>query len=190
MYVNVVQYHCILNEIWVFTLILILSLYILYSTVYTVQYTVLYCMLYSTGDTKTKTRRGITRWMHHGHRAVLLDAAAVGAGGAIGAILRAGTKHRYRGSIWSTAGVNVLGSCALGAIAAASPLAPRAKLALGAGLCGGFTTFSAFAVELTALVEAGELGVATSYFLVNNVGGAGAAFLGASVTKVLSRGRC
>ena len=121
--------------------------------------------------------------------AVLLDAGAVGVGGAAGAILRAGTKRRFRGSIWSTAGVNILGSCALGAVAFAAPLTPRVKIALGAGLCGGFTTFSTFAVELTTLVEAGELGVASGYFLVNNVGSAGAAFLGASITKLVSRGR-
>ncbi len=123
-------------------------------------------------------------------RAVLLDAAAVGAGGAVGAILRAGTKHRFHGSIWSTAGVNVIGSCALGAIAAASPLAPRVQLALGAGLCGGFTTFSSCAVELSALIVGGVLSVAAGYFLVINLGSASAALLGSSVTKVVSRGRC
>lgn len=86
--------------------------------------------------------------------------------------------------------MNVIGSCALGAIAAASPLAPRVQLALGAGLCGGFTTFSSFAVELTALIEGGELSVAAGYFLVNNLGSTSAALLGSSVTKVVSRGRC
>ena len=86
--------------------------------------------------------------------------------------------------------MNVVGSFALGTVAAASPLPPRVKLALGVGLCGGFTTFSSFALELSALVEAGELGTAAGYFLANNVGSAGAAALGVGVAKLVARGRC
>ena len=121
-------------------------------------------------------------------RAVLLDAATVGIGGATGAILRAGAKRRY-GGIWSTAGVNIIGSFALGAIVAATPLTPRVKLGLGAGLCGGFTTFSTFAVELSALIEAGELSIAAGYFVANNVGCTASAFFGAGLTRFMTRGR-
>lgn len=73
---------------------------------------------------------------------------------------------------------------------AATPLTPRVKLGVGAGLCGGFTTFSTFAVELSALIEAGELDIADSYFVVNNVGSTMSALTGAVLTKFLTRGRC
>ena len=40
------------------------------------------------------------------------------------------------------------------------PFSPRTKLLLGTGLCGGFTTFSTFAVDVCALIESGRLGTA------------------------------
>jgi CrcB protein len=56
--------------------------------------------------------------------------------------------------------VNVIGSFVLGVLAAA--LLPRSgthadalRLAVGVGFCGGFTTFSAFALETHALLEDG-----------------------------------
>ena len=128
------------------------------------------------------------------NREFLLDSASVGIGAAAGAITRFGigvlvTRRGYT-SITSTAGVNVTGSFILGAIAASSPIPRRMKLGLGVGFCGGFTTFSTFAVDLVGLIEAGELITASTYFVSTNVGSCGAALAGASVAKkALSRGR-
>ena len=42
-------------------------------------------------------------------------------------------------------------------------LAPAWRLLLLTGVCGGFTTFSAFALENMALLRAGHLGLAAAY---------------------------
>ncbi|MCX6141353.1 MAG: fluoride efflux transporter CrcB [Candidatus Kapabacteria bacterium] len=63
--------------------------------------------------------------------------------------------------------VNVLGSFILGGIVGAtslpSPLSRNATLLLGTGLCGGFTTYSAFAIESVSLFEGGNVLVAGTY---------------------------
>lgn len=59
---------------------------------------------------------------------------------------------------WGTLLVNVLGSFLLGLLVGLGlrgTLTPRLKAALGTGLLGGFTTFSAFSVETLGLFEEG-----------------------------------
>lgn len=71
----------------------------------------------------------------------------VGLGGTLGALARYGVDAALAGRR-ATFSVNVLGSFALGALAAASAPA-EVLLVFGAGFCGAFTTFSSFAVETT-----------------------------------------
>lgn len=52
-----------------------------------------------------------------------------------------------------TLSINVLGSAALGALAAASGQRGALYAVLGTGFCGAFTTFSTFAWESLALAE-------------------------------------
>jgi len=106
---------------------------------------------------------------------------------------------------WHTAGINVLGSFALGGIFG-SPLidtksmnpgvkpssirstfgmTPRMKLLCGVGFCGSFTTFSTFAVDLVNMVGRREIAKACRYFMVNNVGGIAAAAAGMFLTQQL-----
>lgn len=62
---------------------------------------------------------------------------------------------------WGTLAVNLLGSAAMGALAAAleaGRLPPEAKPALAAGLLGGFTTYSAFNQHLLDELAAGRPG--------------------------------
>ena len=63
----------------------------------------------------------------------------------------------------------------LGAVAAA-PLPKAAKLCVGVGCCGAFTTFSTFATDVVAMVEAEQLAKAAQYVAVNNAGSIGAAY--------------
>lgn len=121
-------------------------------------------------------------------RSVALDACAVGVGGAAGALLRAAVSARLP-SRMSTIGVNVIGSFVLGALAASSPVPRRVKLGLGVGLCGGFTTFSTFAVELAGLLEAGEVVAAAGYLVANNVGSVAGAVSGAALVRSAVRRR-
>ena len=71
----------------------------------------------------------------------------VALGAAVGAPLRFWLATRLDGRFpVGTLAVNVLGSAALGLLSALS-VSGGALALLGTGLCGGFTTYSAFAVQ-------------------------------------------
>jgi CrcB protein len=105
-------------------------------------------------------------------------------GGLVGTGLRLGIDallpHGDDQFPWSTLLINVLGSFALGALVARLwPVAPHwLKAGLGAGLLGSFTTFSALAVSLVTLAEAGEWLLGAGYLATSLVAGLGAAALG------------
>ena len=97
--------------------------------------------------------------------------AQVALGGAIGAVARflvVSGATRFLGAHFpiGTLLVNVIGSLAMGVLAAfllgpkgTAPIAPF----LLTGLLGGFTTFSAFSLDVIRLLEAGRLGSAALY---------------------------
>ena len=67
---------------------------------------------------------------------------------------------------WGTFTVNVTGSLALGFLARyfAPPAgSPTLFLLLTVGLCGGYTTFSTFTLDLLTLIERGSYGRAAGY---------------------------
>jgi fluoride exporter len=98
---------------------------------------------------------------------------AVGCGGAVGAAARHALTALPDPVLgWLPLGTlvaNVLGTVALGMLVTApAGLLPWERLtrpALGAGLCGGLTTFSTLALELTE--NAGGLGGAAGYALLS-----------------------
>lgn len=68
-------------------------------------------------------------------------------GGGLGAVARDAAGRVVPGhAVWATLAVNVLGSLALGLVVATLHPSP-----LLLGFCGGFTTFSTFAVQTLAL---------------------------------------
>jgi CrcB protein len=87
-----------------------------------------------------------------------------------------GSGARYLVSTWAvrtwgadfprgTLIVNVTGSLLLGVIMGLAgggrdPLSPEARLFLGAGIMGGYTTYSSFNYETLALAERGNVGLA------------------------------
>jgi CrcB protein len=82
-----------------------------------------------------------------------LTAVLVALGAAVGSALRfavASRLDRPTGLPWGTLAVNVIGSALLGALSAAA-LSGHAVALLGTGFCGGFTTYSAFAVQTRRL---------------------------------------
>ena len=89
---------------------------------------------------------------------------------------------------WATLTCNVLGSLAMGVLA--GWLARHGsggetwRLLLGVGLLGGFTTFSAFSLELMLLVERGQPGLATAYAGVSVVAGLAGLWLGLVAMRV------
>ncbi len=98
----------------------------------------------------------------------------VALGGAIGAAARYGV-YRLVGPAswpWPTFLVNVLGGLLMGLLtgwllARAGPEALR--LFLGVGVLGGFTTFSAYSLDIIALLERGDLVGALGYALASLV---------------------
>jgi len=102
---------------------------------------------------------------------------AVALGGALGSVLRylvgAAFLRPGMGDLpWGTFTVNVTGALALGFLARyfAPPHASTSLfLALTVGLCGGYTTFSTFALDMYTLAERGALGRAILYALMSVV---------------------
>ena len=95
-------------------------------------------------------------------------------GAGIGGALRHGVNHTaFRligaGFPWGTLAINIVGSFAMGIVAeyAASKgnLPQQWQLFLTVGLLGGFTTFSAFSLDVALLYERGELMTASLYVL-------------------------
>ena len=78
--------------------------------------------------------------------------------------------------------INLLGCFVIGLIAALvvknSSLSPKTVLFIKTGLCGGFTTFSTFALETETLIKTGHIGIAILYVALSVVVGVGLAFAG------------
>lgn len=120
--------------------------------------------------------------------------ALVFVGGGIGALLRflvATSVQTASGSgfPFGTLMVNLLGCAAIGmlggALAARGALGPSAQLFWIPGVLGGFTTFSAFGLDVLRLLEAGEPGQAIAYVVASVAGGVGAVAITAWMGRAL-----
>ncbi len=90
---------------------------------------------------------------------------------------------------WGTLTVNVIGGLAMGVLAgmlSRSTAGEQARLLLGVGVLGGFTTFSAFSLELVTMVERGAMLTAMGYALASVVGAMLALFAGLAMTRGLA----
>lgn len=118
----------------------------------------------------------------------------VGLGGFLGSVLRyliSGWAHACLGERfpWGTLTVNAIGCFTVGCLAGSAyegqALGTNTKLFLFIGVIGGFTTFSAFAYETVALIEAGRL-QAAFLSVAGNVGlGLSAVWVGAATARTL-----
>jgi fluoride exporter len=121
----------------------------------------------------------------------------VALGGALGSLGRwavgVAAPHQAGGFPWDTLGVNVSGAFAAGMLTAFLVARPGAhRLAgpfVGVGLLGGWTTFSAFAVDVVALTSAGREPVAAAYLAATLVLGVGAVPAGMRAVQRLRTGR-
>ena len=108
----------------------------------------------------------------------------VGLGGAVGSMLRyaIGLLINSKHFPYATLAVNIIGSFIIGIIFAMSvreeALSSQWKLFLATGICGGFTTFSAFTLENMELLQSGKTGMVLIYILLSIVLGIVAAFFG------------
>lgn len=96
-----------------------------------------------------------------------MNCLAVGLGGFAGAVLRYLIGLIPTGKTFC---INVIGCIVIGAITvlvAKLSVPPRMILFLKVGACGGFTTFSTFALESSDLIRDGHMGIALCYVLLS-----------------------
>ena len=119
----------------------------------------------------------------------------VALGGAVGSVARFGVNFaapRLFGIDfpWATLIVNILGSLVMGFLAAflAEKYADQAdlRLFLLTGVLGGFTTFSAFSLDVFNLVQRGENSMALVYAVASVVLSIIAVFVGFMVSRAIA----
>ncbi|NJP34439.1 FluC/FEX family fluoride channel [Micromonospora thermarum] len=127
------------------------------------------------------------------HPAAVLGAVA--AGGALGALARAGVSAALppgpTGFPWATFAVNLSGCLLIGVLMAVLARHGGPALArpfLGVGMLGGYTTFSTYAVEAHHLVVAGAPATALAYLAATLVGALLAVWAGHAVADRLGGG--
>jgi fluoride exporter len=125
----------------------------------------------------------------------LLVLAVISAGGVLGALARYGIGSARPagpdGFPWATLLINVAGSALIGVLMAlvaeggraARGAHPLVRPFLGVGVLGGFTTFSAYALEAYALLERGRVAAAAGYAAGTLFGGLVAVWLGAVLAR-------
>ena len=120
----------------------------------------------------------------------------VALGGAAGAALRYQTGRAMTSWLgpqavmtfpWATLAVNAIGSVLMGVLAgwlARQGGGEQARLLLGVGVLGGFTTFSAFSLELVLLIERGQYTIAALYAFLSFALGISGLMFGLTVMRV------
>ncbi len=116
-------------------------------------------------------------------------------GGALGALARWGVAtalpHSPGEWPWATLLVNLTGCLLIGALLAVLtarfPASTLLRPFLAVGVLGGYTTFSAVAVEVVGMGETGAWPVAGGYVLASVVGGAACVVLGLTGACALLR---
>ena len=119
---------------------------------------------------------------------------AIALGGALSAVARHFISHWSvvalgNGFPWGTLTVNVVGCFALGVVVEVMALlwSPEAewRAFLTVGVLGAFTTFSAFALDISILHERGQMLQAILYVTVSVAGSIAAIFAGMSLTRAV-----
>src|SRR5579872_3591625 len=101
---------------------------------------------------------------------------AVAVGGALGSVARfwlAAAMMALTGPAfpWGTLLINILGSFVIGLVAALTltpdrvGMHPDVRIFLMVGICGGFTTFSAFSLQTLELIQTGDVWAAAGYIV-------------------------
>ncbi|MGI8944319.1 MAG: fluoride efflux transporter CrcB [Qipengyuania sp.] len=125
---------------------------------------------------------------------------SVALGGAIGAVLRYQMGRGMTALLgapamsvfpWATLAINTLGSMLMGFLAGwlftrGGGASEEMRLLLGVGVLGGFTTFSAFSLEVVLLIERGQLSFALLYVILSVALCVSGLMFGLAVTRLVS----
>ena len=90
---------------------------------------------------------------------------------------------------FGTLAVNIVGGLLMGVLVgvlARNDASETWRLLLAVGVLGGFTTFSAFSLEVVTMIERGAFGVAVGYVLVSVIGSIAALFAGLSAVRAVA----
>ncbi|MFH8888223.1 CrcB family protein [Streptomyces sp. NPDC017949] len=118
--------------------------------------------------------------------------AAVAAGGVVGACARYAAGLLWPDGPtafpWTTLWINVLGCALIGVLMAlvaegGRDAHPLLRPFAGTGVLGGFTTFSAYALDVSRLLDVREAGVALAYAGLTVAGALAAVLAGATLTR-------
>ncbi len=89
---------------------------------------------------------------------------------------------------FGTLTVNLVGGLLMGVLVGMlvrlSVSGENLRLLLGIGVLGGYTTFSAFALDMVNMLQRGDLGVALGYALLSVIGSVAALFAGLALVRV------
>lgn len=119
---------------------------------------------------------------------------SVAIGGALGACARYGVAQAMLrtfgpGYPYGTLFVNIVGSFLMGMLIETIALrwspSPELRVLLVTGFLGGFTTFSAFSLDVALLVEKGETLSAAAYVLMSVVLSIGGLFAGLHIMRAV-----
>ncbi|MCX8526677.1 MAG: fluoride efflux transporter CrcB [Candidatus Nanopelagicales bacterium] len=106
-------------------------------------------------------------------------------GGAVGSLARYGIAQTLPwsdGFPWATLIINVVGALAIGVVATTVvDMRPWVRPVVIVGVLGGFTTFSAFALQTGTLLDAGHVMQALVYLALTMVAGLVAVEIGAAL---------
>ncbi len=116
-------------------------------------------------------------------------------GGALGAAARHLTGRATLawfgpGYPWGTLAVNLLGGFLMGVLAGSLARFGQGgdqwRLLLGVGVLGGFTTFSAFSLDLMNMIERGDWAAGIGYALLSVIGSVVALAAGLGIVRALA----
>ena len=118
----------------------------------------------------------------------LLLVAAGGAAGSVARYLTGTLTGRWGGWPWGTLAVNILGGFLMGVLIGTLALRgggdqERLRLLLGVGFLGGFTTFSAFSLEVANMIERRDMASAAGYATVSVIASVAAVFAGLMLAR-------
>ena len=119
----------------------------------------------------------------------------VAAGGALGAVARYGLDTAWppsaAGVSWTILAINITGSLLIGVlmevVAHRMPQNRWVRPFLGAGVLGGYTTFSAYAMDVVTALERGAPEVALAYLSLTLAGAIAAAWAASALAQRILR---